>query len=1013
MRLFILQWIVKFKPSDTVDHDRQLSRKFNRLCREAIGGNGFRNTRRFKGRCLNRRVHNARFLTFRPDDDAELDKLRVSLANDIEYIERDIVIHSFNSRSNAPSLASATAPRELDAGLWGLDRIDQRTAPLDGVYSGGRHNATGAGVHVYVIDTGINPTHDEFAGRVGVGFDFVDDDDEPEDCNGHGTHCAGTALGTNYGVAPRATLHGVRVLDCSGSGFLSDVVAGMRWVADNHVLMHPNTDAVASMSLGGGNSQALIDEVAYLTSVNVTVVVAAGNSNADACGYSPANAPTAITVGSTARPSGSPMMDPRSGFSNYGSCVDIFAPGSNVKSAWIGGDNATRTISGTSMACPHVAGGVAAFLSVNPGASPAEATAGILQAATNAAVSNPGGESPNKLLYVHFNDENNTTNPAPPPPAPDRPPGLQECRNLFVNMTADDYPSEIAWKVIGPEGSEVGEGGSSPATVRLCYPGDHQFFIRDAANDGICCDYGIGYYSLHLDGDVIHESDGDYGAGETVNFTVDAPCVGEDCPLDCEVSEWGEWGECAPDENTQPCPASSSIVTQITNNPEADAFRFPPAWYGSSSDEPVVFPHSDVVGQIVGGDEVSPPRRYPWMVSLQSSSGFHTCGGILITPTKVLTAAHCTENDRRYVIHINRHNLDAGDDEVSQGAEAISQEGTAEQHPDWDATTFENDFAVITLSRATTAQPASLHRAQNGSLVGEPTDGSAAPVLVTTMGWGSLSEGGEGPSSLHQVTVPVVPHVECARAYPGSVERTTMICAGVAEGGRDSCQGDSGGPLILEDGSEEVIGVVSWGAGCARPNAPGVYARVSAAMAWLAPMIGPEPRQGVQTRERTITSPPLNGGASCPVLIETRSCALPACPEEPAPGPAPEPAPTPSPTPEPEPLPPPSPTPNPSPTPSPTPSPPPSPPPSSPPSPTPSPTPEPEPSPPPSPTPNPSPTPTPVPHMPPPPRELNNNPDAEESADLLRRLYTLMQRLASTPPGPDSQASSRRMLRWK
>ena len=463
--------------------------------------------------------------------------MREAFKDDLEYIERDITLHAFDAR-NPTNHASYSASQDvniasaLEPGLWGLDRIGQRRPPLDGVYNP-RGNNTGSGVHVYIIDTGINPDHVQYADRMGPGFDFVDDDDVPDDCNGHGTHCAGTALGSTYGVAPEATLHGVRVLDCGGSGSISDVIAGMRWVADNHVLMHPDEDAVASMSLGGGNSPSLMAEAQYLFESGVTLVVAAGNSDADACNFSPANAPNAITVGSTAIPGGD-NTDPRSSFSNYGSCVDVFAPGSNVKSAWIGDENATRTISGTSMACPHVAGAAAAYLSAHPGSTPAQVTAALIASATNGQVSNEGDGSPNKLLYVHHQDENNTTNPPPPPAAPPYPEIGPHCSSLFVNMTADNYPSEIAWKIVGPSGRDVpgGEGGSSPKTVTLCEDGDHQFVIRDAANDGICCEYGIGYYSLHLDGVLVHDSDGEYGSGETVDFNVEAPENGGvgDCP---------------------------------------------------------------------------------------------------------------------------------------------------------------------------------------------------------------------------------------------------------------------------------------------------------------------------------------------------------------------------------------------------------------------------------------------------------------------------------------------------
>jgi len=976
-----MQWIVKFKPT-TEDGDTQARAKMSRMCSEAEAAPGFALSQRFKGRC-GRSILQSRVVVLRSEDDTQLQKMREAFKDDLEYIERDITLHAFDARNPTIRAARDVNIASLEPGLWGLDRIGQRRPPLDGVYNP-RGNNTGTGVHVYIIDTGINPDHVQYADRIGTGFDFVDDDDVPDDCNGHGTHCAGTALGSTFGVAPEATLHGVRVLDCDGSGAMSDVIAGMRWVADNHALMHPDEDAVASMSLGGGNSPSLIAEAQYLFESGVSVVVAAGNSDSDACNYSPANAPNAITVGSTAIPTGD-NTDPRSSFSNYGSCVDVFAPGSNVKSAWIGDENATRTISGTSMACPHVAGAAAAYLSAHPGSTPAQVTAGLVASATNGQVSNLGDGSPNKLLYVHHQDENNTTNPPPPPAAPPYPEIGPHCASLFVNMTADNYPSEIAWKVVGPSGRDVpgGEGGSSPKTVTLCEDGDHQFVIRDAANDGICCGYGIGYYSLQLDGVLIHDSDGQYGGGETVDFNVEV-CIDENCPVNCEVSQWGEWSQCAPDDQTQPCdaidPAAAAKVS-TAGAASTDDDMFPP---------PRTFPlfpmSGEVVGRIVGGEEVSPPRRYSWIVSLQTSDGFHACGGILIARDKVLTAAHCVVNDRRYVAHVGRHDLSL--DESTQGADAIETLGSV-THPLWDPATFEHDLAVITLARPTTLTPAFVDLTpdvgENAARVASP---GVAETLLTTVGWGAVAENGGASSVLRQVTVPAVPFEQCNASYPDMVDEESMICAGLPEGGRDSCQGDSGGPLFREDGVGKLVGVVSWGAGCARPNTPGVYARLSAAADWLTPMLE-EPRFGSQERIRTVNQAPVNGGAECPALTETRRCTLPSCPT-PSQPPV-EPSPTPNPPPfEPEPSPPPA---------EPSPSPPP-------PSPSPSPTPvEPEPSP----SPSPSQSPSPPPSTPPPVVEEPPTPE-EESASVLRSMYDLMRRL--TPPAPEPTGNrARRLLR--
>lgn len=269
---------------------------------------------------------------------------------------------------------------------WGLDRIDQRNRPLSGTFT---YNATGAGVKAYIIDTGINASHTDFGGRVGAGATAISDGRGTNDCNGHGTHVAGTVGGSRYGVAKNVTLIPVRVLDCNGSGANSGVVAGMDWVAGQ------GGGGVANMSLGGGANTATDAAIARMTNAGITTVVAAGNENQDACNVSPARAPSAITVGSTTN------TDARSSFSNYGSCVDIFAPGSNITSDWIGSTTATNTISGTSMASPHVAGVAAQYLQLNPGASPSTVTNAILGNATTGVVSGTNG-SPNRLLFTSY-----------------------------------------------------------------------------------------------------------------------------------------------------------------------------------------------------------------------------------------------------------------------------------------------------------------------------------------------------------------------------------------------------------------------------------------------------------------------------------------------------------------------------------------------------------------------------------------------------------------------------------
>jgi subtilisin family serine protease len=268
---------------------------------------------------------------------------------------------------------------------WGLDRVDERDRPLTGTYS---YTSTGSGVNAYVIDTGIRRTHTQFGGRAYAGFTAIYDGRGTTDCNGHGTHVSGTIGGSKYGVAKSVRLFAVRVLSCSGSGSTSGVIAGIDWVTANH-----NRPAVANMSLGGGASSALDAAVRNSIAAGVTYAIAAGNSNANAGNYSPARVSEAITVGS------STSSDAKSSFSNFGSVVDIFAPGSSITSAWSTSDTATNTISGTSMATPHVAGMAARYLQGNPGASPATVRNALVSAATTNRLRGLPSGTANRLLF--------------------------------------------------------------------------------------------------------------------------------------------------------------------------------------------------------------------------------------------------------------------------------------------------------------------------------------------------------------------------------------------------------------------------------------------------------------------------------------------------------------------------------------------------------------------------------------------------------------------------------------
>ncbi|GIF51471.1 subtilisin family serine protease [Asanoa ferruginea] len=351
-----------------------------------------------------------------------------------------------------PAVASVEAVQRISVSdtqnnppNWGDDRIDQASLPLNQAYT--YPTNPGQGVTVYVLDTGINASHVDFTGRIKQGIDMVDNDSNPTDCHGHGTHVSGTAVGTSYGVAKKASVVAVRVLNCQGSGTNDDLIAGIDWVRAN-----AQKPAVANYSIGCTSrcsSQAMDSAVSSLISSGVQFVQAAGNSSDDACYYSPQGVAAAVTVGNTT------SADARNSSSNYGSCLDIFAPGTSIVSASYSSNTGSATMTGTSMASPHTTGAAAVYLGLNPNATPAQVRDALVNNASTGKVTSPGTGSPNRLLYTGFmNGGTNPNNPSVTNPG-NRSTAVGQSVSLQLQASGGTTP--YTWSASGlPAGLSIG-----------------------------------------------------------------------------------------------------------------------------------------------------------------------------------------------------------------------------------------------------------------------------------------------------------------------------------------------------------------------------------------------------------------------------------------------------------------------------------------------------------------------------------------------------------------------------